>query len=194
LAPGIIVLLLSGEVSAGPREHDDFFLRLSGGWGSASTEIEEGNVRTELSGSTADANIAIGGSVARNLALHGTLFGWGDQDPDVEPNDNELESEQDLELAVTAIGGGLTYYFMPVNIYVSGSVGAAMLSFDTRRGYEETDRGFLGEITIGKEWWVGNSWGLGLAGAAGYHSIPDGDIDESWSGMNFALRFSATLD
>jgi hypothetical protein len=28
----------------------------------------------------------------------------------------------------------------------------------------------------------------------GLHSIPDDEIDESWSGMSFAVRFSATFN
>jgi hypothetical protein len=83
---------------------------------------------------------------------------------------------------------------MPVNIYLSGSAGAATLEVDSPGFEAETDTGFFGEITLGKEWWVGGSWGLGVAGAAGFHSIPDGEIDESWSGPSFALRFTATMN
>lgn len=195
VASCIIVLLLSGAAFAGEaRVHDGFFLRLSGGGGGASTEIEAGSFEAELSGGTGDANIAIGGIVAPNLALHGTLFGFVLSEPDFEINDIEGGSANDVDVSVSAIGGGLTYYFMPVNIYLSGSAGAATIEIDGPGIDAETDTGFMGEITLGKEWWVGNSWGLGVAGAAGYHSIPDGDLDESWSGTSFALRFTATLN
>ena len=95
---------------------------------------------------------------------------------------------------MTAFGAGLTYYFMPVNIYISGSAGAGKLSLDSPSGDSESDQGLVGELTVGKEWWVGGGWGLGLSGSFGFHSIPDGDIDENWSGTSVALRFSATMN
>lgn len=58
----------------------------------------------------------------------------------------------------------------------------------------ETDPGFAFDATVGKEWWVGGSWGLGLAGSFGYHSIPDDVVDSNWKGPSFGLRFSATLN
>lgn len=192
---GTLVLLLSGAVAAGnPREHDGFFLRLSAGAGTAQTELDDSGSKSELSGGSGDVNFAIGGIVARNLALHATLFGWLLSEPDVEFNGSELGSADDVDVDLSAYGAGLTYYLMPANVYFSGSAGAAQLSIDSPSGDGETDTGFFGEITIGKEWWVGGSWGLGVAGAAGYHSIPDGDLDESWSGASFALRFTATLN
>jgi hypothetical protein len=58
-----------------------------------------------------------------------------------------------------------------------------------------TDLGFALDLTLGKEWWVGGSWGLGVAGAFGFHSVPQSeDSDLRWEGFDLALRFSATLN
>jgi hypothetical protein len=89
------------------------------------------------------------------------------------------------------MGGGVTYYIVPANVYLSGSLGLGWLSATEN---VESDVGFGLDITLGKEWWVGGSWGLGLAGAFGYHSVPDGVVDANWSGASFGLRFSATLN
>ena len=181
---------LAGE----PRTHDGFFLRLSAGVGGANTEVEDSGSDIEFSGSTGDGNIAIGAMVARNLALHGTLFGWTTSDPDLDV-EGLGSGEVNGDLSMSAFGGGLTYYFMPVNIYVSGSLGAGELSFDGDGTIDgDSDTGVVGEITLGKEWWVGGSWGLGVAGAFGFHSIPDNSIDENWTGNSWAIRFSATLN
>jgi hypothetical protein len=193
--PSIIGALIAGEAMAGEaRTHDGFFLRLSGGAGAARSEIDVPGEKTEFSGSTGDVNIAVGGVVARNLALHGTLFGWLVSDPDLEIEGVGSATASDTDLDLSAFGGGLTYYFMPVNIYISGSAGVGELGIDSPVGDFSTDSGFVGEITLGKEWWVGGSWGLGVAGAFGFHSIPDGEVDENWSGTSFAIRFSATLN
>lgn len=196
VAPTALALMvaLPGPALAGaPRTHDGFFLRLSVGGGGANTELDVPGLETEISGTSGDANIAIGGVVAPNLALHGTLFGWSLSDPDVDI-EGIGSGEIDGDLSMGAIGGGLTYYFMPANIYVSGSAGLGSLSLDAGAIEGDTDSGFVGEIMLGKEWWVGNSWGLGVAGSLGFHSIPDEDIDENWSGNSWSIRFSATLN
>jgi hypothetical protein len=191
----VLIIGLAGPATAGsPREHDGFFLRLSAGAGAANTELDIPGAKTELDGGSGDINIAIGGIVARNLAIHGTLFGWLVSDPDVTIEGLGSGTAENTDLDLSAFGGGLTYYFMPVNIYISGSAGAGQLTVDTPAGEADTKNGFVGEITLGKEWWVGGSWGLGVAGAFGFHSIPDKDVDEDWKGTSFAIRFSATLN
>jgi hypothetical protein len=164
---------------------------LSGGGGYASTSIEEGPSKLEVSGESGDLHIAIGAVVAPNLAIHGTIFGWILSDPDVELDGVSGVADGDADM--TAFGAGLTYYFMPVNLYVSGSVGAGSLT-GTGDFDGETDTGIAVDLTAGKEWWVGDRWGLGAAAAFEYHSFPDGEIDASWKGPAFALRFTATMN
>jgi len=94
---------------------------------------------------------------------------------------------------MTAFGGGITYYFMPVNIYLSGSVGLGALSGGGNIS-GESDNGFAGMVTAGKEWWVSNRWGLGVSGVFGFFSFPEPDISENWSGWNVAVMFSATFN
>jgi hypothetical protein len=79
---------------------------------------------------------------------------------------------------------------MPANVYMTGSAGVGKLSTDGG----STDPGLVFNASLGKEWWVSPKWGLGLAGGFQYHSIPDGGVDESWSGTTFYLAFSATLN
>jgi hypothetical protein len=59
-----------------------------------------------------------------------------------------------------------------------------------------SDAGFALDFTLGKEWWIGNRWGMGLSAAIGYHSIADGgtNVTEKWSGANLAVRFSVTYN
>lgn len=186
---------LAGELAhAGePRTHDGFFLRLSAGGGRASTSIDVAGLETELSGRSGDLNIAVGGVIAPNLALHGTLFGWGVYGPDVEFLGG-TEEDDDGWIALSAWGGGLTYYFMPVNLYLSGSLGLGSLAFETDDFDTDSDSGLVGELSLGKEWWVGGSWGLGIAGSYGFHSVPHGSVDEDWNGSSWSVRFSATLN
>ena len=195
LLVGVAVLLaLAGPASSGGiRDHSGgFFMRLSAGGGSASTSLDFMGVNVEMSGFATDLNFAVGGVVTPNLAVHGTLFGWLVSDPDVEAGGLSTEITGDLDLS--AIGIGITYFIMPANVYLSGSIGAGSLTLDAPTGEGETDMGPVIDLTIGKEWWVSDSWGIGAAASLGYHSVPEKGIDENWSGTSFAIRFSATYN
>src|SRR4029079_14699548 len=94
-------------------------------------------------------------------------------DPDVEIDGRDLGDAEDLdrELGIgddaqlVGIGIGLTYYIMPVNVYVSGAVGIGQIVFENYHGDREgSDIGFASDVIVGKEWWVGDDWGLGVAG------------------------------
>lgn len=186
------VVVLAGAAAAGqPRTHDGFLLRLSAGAGGAKTSEDSS---LEVSGASGDMNFAIGGMISPNFAIHGTIFGWSLTDPEVELT-GYGSGELNGDLSMSAIGAGFTYYFMPANLYISPSVGVGTLTLDID-GLEdfESDPGLAMDFTLGKEWWVSNSWGLGVAGAVGYHSIPDKGTDEKISGSNVGIRFSATFN
>ena len=174
-----------------PRTHDGLFLRLAGGVSFANTSItDDGGDEVSFGDMGAHGNFAIGGKIGNNLILHGTLFGWDLSDADVEINDQEFNSNVDVSMG--GVGGGLTYYFEPSNIYLSGSLGVGQLSFgDT---FNDSDTGLAFDALVGKEWWVGNSWGLGVAGDINFHSFPQDGVDDNWSGVSFGVLFSATLN
>jgi hypothetical protein len=59
----------------------------------------------------------------------------------------------------------------------------------------DTDQGIAFDLTIGKEWWTGDNWGLGLAGGYTYHSVPDqASSSVDWQGSSYSLRFTATMN
>lgn len=179
--------------AGGSRDHSGgFFLRLSAGGGYAETKLSDNTGSVKVSSGGGDVNLAIGAVVGSNLAIHGTIFGWAISDPDLELTIGDASETLPTsgDVIMSAVGGGLTYYLMPANVYLSGSIGLASIDFDG----ESTDSGFAIDTTIGKEWWVGNSWALGLAGAFGYHSVSDPDLDLNWKGPSFGLRFSATMN
>jgi len=192
LAILMTILLAAAVAAAGPRDHlDGFFLRLSAGGGSAETSYDDGTDDLEFSGTAGDVNIAIGGIVAPNLALHGTLFGASMTDPDFVINGASGVVNGDITMA--GLGVGLTYYIMPANIYVSGSIGAGTMELDSFVD-ARTERGPMLDLTLGKEWWVGEKWALGVAVGLQTHKFGEADTDESWTGTSYALRFSATMN
>ena len=75
------------------------------------------------------------------------------------------------------VGLGATYYFMPINIFISGSVGLSVLRVEIGSliGIPlkfETEAGFGASLLAGKEWWLFDNWALGFAGQLIYSVVP----------------------
>ena len=190
-----VVLLAapSRMVSASDGAHDGgFFMRLSAGFGSTSPEASDAGQTLELTGDTADFNFAFGGIVARNLVVHATLWGWSIDDPDLKLTGMGTETVKG-DFGLGALGAGITYYFMPANVYLSGSAGIGRISLDTSGVDTETGTGPAVDLTLGKEWWVTRKWALGVAGGFGWYSLPgDGLSNGDLDGTSWAVRFTAT--
>lgn len=186
-----IVLFLAGlfvptllAAEDGPHQHKGFYLRLTTGVGYASTS---GDSDVTVSGVGGLTTLGIGYAVMENFIVNADLWGTKVFSPKVEfPGGS---GDLDGSLFVYGIGGGVTYYVMPMNLYLSAAVGAtkATLSID---GYGDSDSetGFGLNAVIGKEWWVSDNWGLGIAGQVFY-----GTHDPS-STIAGGLLFSATYN
>jgi len=98
------------------------------------------------------------------------------------------------------LGGGLTYYFMPNNIFISGSIGMGGFSLTdvaNSSNNVSTNNGFSMQLKAGKEWWVSRKWGLGVAltyGKTNVNNTPSSDIKEKINSNRFGIVFNATLN
>src|SRR5690606_26465899 len=80
--------------------------------------------------------------------------------------DGSRTSSSDIVASASLFGAGLTYYFMPVNLYISGAFGVSKLSESRGRATAVDSRAGYGTmLSVGKEWWLGRTgeWGLGAA-------------------------------
>jgi hypothetical protein len=97
------------------------------------------------------------------------------------------------------LGIGASYYFMPLNIYVGGTLGIGAASFTDSSNHSASSRaGFAIELDCGKEWWVSDNWGLGVALRLSHASVPPGDIQPNspsqLGATGFGVLFSATYN
>lgn len=168
----------------GQHEHDGFYLRFHAGFGH--TAVSEGELR--VAGPSGAFAFSIGGAVAEDLILFGHLTASSMQRPTFSYGDHRFEIDGSVE--VGGIGVGLAYYFMPANLYVSGALLATRLELSDDHGttLAESKTGGGIELAVGKEWWVSDNWGLGLAGRVMMASI-DGTRT-----VSPALVFSATYN
>ena len=201
-AVACLVLFGAGPSAAGtPEEHDEFFLRAAVGLCAGNAKLESSGFKAELKDPGLDVNVAAGYVVMPNLAVHATLWGWGLNDPDVDVSGaigvGSLASHGIFQMI--AFGAGATYYLMPLNAYLSSSIGVGSFS-----GSDELDgqskSGVALDVTAGKEWWVNPEWGAGASLSYTYASADDKDLGPataprgSWTGTSWALRFTATFN
>lgn len=165
------IILLSSNVSGqnGVHEHDGFFLRMLYGFGYAEL-VEKDVLGSDMtySGEAGVLRFQIGGTVSENLILYGEFGGVMQFDPELDWMGQSI-STSDVTVSVFDFGGGLTYYLMPSNFYFSLSLHTSQATIEAKGETGESEYGFGFNAMIGKEWWVGEQWALGVS-AYGYYS------------------------
>ena len=191
---GALLLLAPSFTFAqgGVHEHDGFFLRLNIGYGYSNTTLEPEGVETSVSGDCISGGVAVGAVVAPGLALHASFFGPMVSDPTFKDSEGEGEVSG-LDLRWTVMGAGLTYYFNS-NVYFSGSLGVAEMEIDLKGEGGTTDSGVGGELMLGREWWVSDNWGLGVAGKFFLSRVPDKGGDPVFVTTAGSVVLSATFN
>ena len=182
----------------GFHQHDGFFLRMQGGAGSGKmVEVDiEGSDMT-LSGAAGSFRLQIGGTVAENLILFGEMGAFVLSDPNLEWQ-NYSGAMEGVNLSISDFGGGLSYYFMPSNIYLSGSltISRDKIELEELNREASTQSGIGFYFSAGKEWWISGDWALGLAGFFYYSKTIDknesANVEYTVKNTVFGLAFSAT--
>ncbi|HWV38624.1 MAG TPA: hypothetical protein VN033_09110 [Vulgatibacter sp.] len=172
------------------HEHDGFFLRFHLGGGSMSARWD-GPQDFSYSGPGGTFAFSLGGAFAPNLILFGEITSDAVSNPRFE-SEIRSDSTRDTVLRVLGFGPGLTYYFMPVNLYLSGSVLLMRATVDEPFQVEESDQGMGLKLAVGKEWWVSRDWGLGVAAFGTFGRIPHAKATIGAS--NVGIAFTATYN
>jgi hypothetical protein len=179
----------------GVHTHDGGYMR----WGVGASYLHAGyrnqGTQVTISGWGMGMNMAFGMAVARNLILFGELAGstaWG-------PTKTGISSDA-TNANMISIGPGLVYYVEPMNLYLSGALAFAFFSL-TNPGAEPAGRqtevggaGFAGSLLVGKEWWISDNWGIGLAAMLHAGSLKVKDVDARMTAVGGSLLLSATYN
>jgi tetratricopeptide (TPR) repeat protein len=176
----------------GHHSHDGFFLRMQLGFGFTSVNAERADV--EVSGTSGHFSLAAGVALAGKLVLYGEFGGGSVTKPNVKVGDQSASF--DGEFSVFTFGAGAAYYFMPINVYLSGTIGGSQVTLKVRSAtlerMLESKTGFGVTLSAGKEWWVSKDLGLGVAlqlhGSAVKENIPvDPDtLTPTWVSLAFS--------
>ncbi len=184
-------------------DHKGFYLSMGLGpvFGGIDFKTNESGIPSQQkwTGTGAIFDLKIGGTLKENLILHGTIISNSLPGPKIETNSGSGKATNNLNIGEAMIGGGLTYYFMPSNIFLSGSLGLGnytLLNTDTDTNIS-TDRGLGMQLKVGKEWWVSKRWGLGVAASYGKTSVNNkigNGVTEKLNSNRFGIMFSASLN
>ncbi len=138
------------------------------------------------------ARSAVGTALSENLILAGHVWVVGPVSPEVTTGSQTVSSNGDTTLV--GMGPELTYYFTPSNVFVSACPAITKLTRRTGGTTTETDFAFGGYLAAGKEWWVADHWGLGIAAQLmfGVNEDQPPNSASTWTTFGGGLAFSAT--
>lgn len=180
---------------AGAYEHDGFYLRLHFGIGYL--RVTGGLDKQErYEGQSGTLGIAAGGMVTRNIALFGTFVASIADSPSYTLNGTDLGTVPG-SAGLFGLGGGIVYYVEGANVYLYGAAAGVQLDLSDANDNTvyETKFGLGFQLGVGKEWWVSDNWGLGVAGELVGASMPDkNDSSVKWTGGSFSVLLSATYN
>jgi hypothetical protein len=191
----------AAQTDLGVETHDGFFLRLTTGFGggAASLDVPDAEEQSYRGGGW-NSSIDIGGAAARDLVVFGRLRGAWLFDPKVKIGDRSVSNGGDLVVTQSLLGAGLNYYVMPSNFYFGGVIGFASVGIgrgrrDSDANTQSSDVGLGIDLDAGKEWWVGDNWGIGVTLRLSLASVPAGNdiARDATFGTGFvSVLFSAT--
>lgn len=196
LSLGAAASLAAQEGTPGHHTHTGFYLSLNPGIAVGKTVQDAGYEVTYKGGGSA-LELRIGGAVKENLILSFDLITRAVSEPEVETDAPfPVGSGDDQRLSDHTAGLGVTWYFMPHNVFVSGTLGMGFITLvntSTDNG-AATDAGLALSLKVGKEWWVSKNWGLGVSGGYGYVGGKGGDFSGDLKSNKLFVLFNTTYN
>jgi hypothetical protein len=186
----------------GVHRHDGFMLRLTLGPGAGVVGFDANGSENDTAyvGGGWASSLDIGFANGDNLTIFGRLREASLPSPAVYVNDDKVGDAESTVVTQGMLGAGISYFIMPLNMYLGAAVGLAVVSSSYQRpgGRERTYNGKLGfgmDLEIGKEWWVADDWGLGVAARLNFANVPGGESvpdDADFGAVFVAILFTAT--
>jgi hypothetical protein len=175
------------------RVHDGFYLSASAGGGARSMRINSSQDIT-VDGTGGAFGVRIGGAIARNLFLHATAQTSVTQDPEISIGSMTVTANR-AGVTFTGVGPGLSYYFMPANVSLGGSLLVTQARFELDGEVAAKSEWGPGlELRVAKEFWVSNDLLLGV-GLSGMGSVmSDQNTTDTIVAQAFNLTFDLTYD
>ncbi len=157
---------------------------------------EATSVSQRMSGDSGLYALSGGYAIVPNLVVGAELWGSSAPEPEMRVSGQKVSDTSNMSYDVVGVGPRLAYTFMPVNLYVA--VTPSMTRLTLRDA--STDQTFGTEwgpglrAAVGKDWFVGDRWGLGVAGVLQLCKNRDQDGGPTWRTAGGGVVFSATFN
>lgn len=186
------ISLIVSALMAQERTHSGFYFSGAVGpaWGTTNGYDNQGST-FQVTGTGAEMDFQIGGSITENLILHGTIMAKSVVGPEI----NGTKISDDYSLSETMFGGGITHYTAK-NFFFTGNAGAGKFTFDDGKTSLSTNKGFSFSLKAGKEWWVSKKLGIGAAFTYGKTKLTnsEGSYTEKWNSNRYGILLQFTID
>jgi len=202
--------MIQQQQQIGYHQHDGFYLSMSVGpvFGKVMDDVSSFNGASpytlDMSGTGSVFDFKIGGAIRENLILHATLISNAFSGPTIITTRNssstKVKAPNSFSIGEAMYGVGMTYYIMPSNILLSGSIGVGGYTLmDSKDDSHDisTDGGFSMQLKLGKEWWVSKNWGLGIGltyGRTNVSNEPSTGEKEELNSNRFGILFNTTFN
>jgi hypothetical protein len=178
ITTGSAQVSVAQNVPSGFHTHDGFYLSLAGGPAFGTITLNATGVffkKQEYSGTGFQFDFKIGGVISEeaNLILSFDMMGRAISGPTITQDGASGTTTSDITASDVMYGVGITKYFMPSNIFISATVGVGSFAVGNTNAQAKSQSGFGFQLKGGKEWWVSDNWGLGVAAGFAYISADD---------------------
>ena len=178
---------IGGQAATGTT-HRHLGFQFHGDLGLGYLSTSEGDVT--ISGAGGAFGLEAGYAVWENTLLGLRISDSVAISPTVSTSGGSQGTSSDASVTSVIIAPTLTHYFMPLNLFVSGSIGVSTLSFGSGGTSSSANTGLGARAAIGKEWWVSDHWGIGGVFQISY--AENGDTNGNLSTIAAGIAFSAT--
>jgi len=176
------------EVQA-PETRDGFFLAFHPGGSYLILDDRDTDAKTQGFGFGLD--LLLGGAVTEGLTLGVILGGATYPSPKLESGGEEFDSGVDLNLF--HIAAFIDYYTDPDSgLHLLGELGYGQIETTGSDIESQTVNGVLLAAGLGYDWWVSDSWSLGLLGRFSFGATQHSQADTKQWLLLPALNFTAT--
>jgi hypothetical protein len=173
------------------HRHLGGYLRPDLGFGYVSASSSSNDA--SISGAAATFGIAAGGAVAEDVILAFHFWDVVATNPTLSAGGATVNNA-DATLTIIAFGPQITTYSTD-DLYFSITPSLTRATLSSQGVDSSTNWGFGARAALGKEWWVSDHWGLGLAAHFSLSINQDsGSNAPTWTGWGATLAFSATYN
>jgi hypothetical protein len=175
------------------RRHLGGFVRPDLGFGYLTMSASQNGVDANMNGVAGTFGIAVGGAISEDNVLAFHAWDIVVTNPTVSLGSNTIRNAN-ATVTVLAFGPEYTRYSKD-NLYISLSPALTRGTIESNGNSSNTSWGFGIRTALGKEWWVSDHWGLGLAGHLSFTANQDsGPNPPTWTGWGATIAFSATYN